>query len=650
LQKGEFMDREQAKQEIKQRFAEYLQPARIVNGKQSYVCPLCGNGTGQDADGLLVIPNGDGTTLKCFKCSESGDIFHFYMQQHGCDFKEAFTALCDRFGLVVDGKADPQRQRTAPQPVQSTPAAQPLPNFADYYSKVCNYTELPEIATSYLQGRGISTETAKQFHMGFDNGFVIIPVSNSFYIARNTDSTAEFRYKNPKSAPVELFNAAALYNEAGKPVFITEGTFDALSIIETGAQAVALNSTSNYRKLLQILKEKKTSNVLIICMDKDETGEKTTEQLCAGLRELNIKHVTADISGQHKDANEALTADKKTFTAAVRAAQRNTCKPDNIFDYLRTGFTKEAAALKAQANRKTGFENLDRECGSIYAGLYVVGGISSVGKTTFISQMADQMAAQGEHVLFFTMEQSRLEMASKSLARATAKLDMPTALTSLQIRTGQENNTLAEAVQEYVKSVADRLSIIEGNFDSTVSYIKEYTEQYIERNNVKPVVIVDYLQVMQAEKDPETGRKPTDTKQITDYNITQLKRMSRALELPVIVVSSVNRSNYLTPIDFESFKESGGIEYTADVVWGLQLSVLQDDIFSKDSKLAEKREKVAEAKEKTPRDIELVCLKNRYGKSRYAVRFTYYPQHDYYMPAESPEQSPGINLSEYNIK
>lgn len=625
------MDREQAKQEIKQRFADILQPARIVNGKQSYVCPLCGNGTGQDADGLLIIPNGDGTTLKCFKCSESGDIFHFYMQKHGCDFKEAFTALCDRLGIVIDGKTDPQRQRTA-QPAQSTPAPQQLPNFADYYSKVCNYTELPAAALSYLDSRGISKETAQQYRIGFDSGFVIIPVSSSFYIARNTDSKAEFRYKNPKSAPVELFNAAALYNETGKPVFITEGTFDALSIIETGAQAVALNSTSNYRKLLQILKEKKTNNVLIICLDKDETGEKTTEQLCAGLREINIQHVTADISGQHKDANEALTADKKTFTAAVRAAQRNTCKPDNIFDYLRTGFTKEAAALKAQANRKTGFENLDREAGSIYAGLYVVGGISSVGKTTFISQLADQMAAAGEHVLFFTMEQSRLEMASKSLARATAQIDIPTALTSLQIRTGQENNTLAKAVQSYARAVADRLSIIEGNFDSTVSYIKDYTEQYIERNNVKPVVIVDYLQVMQAEKDPQTGRKPTDAKQITDYNITQLKRMSRAMELPVIVVSSVNRSNYLTPIDFEAFKESGGIEYTADVVWGLQLSVLHEDIFCKENKTAEKRERVAQAKESIPRDIELVCLKNRYGKSRYAVEFTYYPQFDYYRP------------------
>ncbi len=626
------MDREQAKQEIKERFADILQTAPHKLGQQiTYVCPLCGSGSGKTGTGIAEIPEKP-TVLHCFACGESGDIIHFYMKKYGCDFKEAFTALCDRLGIVIDGKADPQRQRTAPQPAQSKPvAADPQQDFTDYYSKVCNYTELPEAAISYLQGRGISENTARLYRLGFDDNRIIIPVSKHFYMGRSILPNATIKMKNT-GKPVEIFNTAALYNENEKPVFVTEGVFDALSIIETGAEAVSINGAGNTKKLLQILKEKKTKNVLILAGDNDVPGLKATAELAAGLRELNIPFIVDNVSGQHKDANEALTADRKTFTAAVRAAQRNTCKPDNIFDYLCNGFTKEAAALKAQANRKTGFENLDRECGSIYAGLYVVGGISSVGKTTFISQLADQMAATGEHVLFFTMEQSRLEMASKSLARATAQIDIPTALTSLQIRTGQENNTLAQAVREYAKSVADRLSIIEGNFDSTVSYIREYTERYIERNNVKPVVIVDYLQVMQAEKDPETGRKPTDTKQITDYNITQLKRMSRALEIPVIVVSSVNRSNYLTPIDFESFKESGGIEYTADVVWGLQLSVLHDDIFSKDSKLAEKRERVAQAKESIPRDIELVCLKNRYGKSRYAVEFTYYPQYDYYRP------------------
>ena len=632
------MDRETAKREIKSRYAEYLKLApKTVGGKPTYICPLpnCGNGTGKDGTGMMIDPHGDGTQLHCFKCGFHGDIISLYMAEHGCDAKEAFNALYDYFGITIDGKAE-SVQRKAPEPQQSTTAAaDPLPDFTDYYKQL-HSADMPETATAYLQGRGISEDTAKRYWLGFDNGFVIIPVSKSFYIARNTDTASSFRYKNPKSVPVDIFNKAALYNEARKPVFVTEGTFDALSIIEAGAEAVALNSTSNARKLLQILKEKKTQSVLIICMDKDAAGEKAQDVLTAGLRDLNIPHVVEDISGDHKDANEALTANRSAFTAAVHSAERKTSKPDNVFDYLRSSFVAEATKLLEQANRKTGFANLDKEAGSIYAGLYVVGGISSVGKTTFISQLADQMAAAGEHVLFFSMEQSRLEMVSKSLARRTAMLDVPTALTSLQIRTGQgqKSNNLAEAVRGFQRDTADRLSIIEGNFDSTVSYIKDYVQQSMAQNSVKPVVIVDYLQVMRAETDPETGRKPTDTRQIVDYNVTQLKRMSRALEIPVIVVSSVNRSNYLTPIDFDSFKESGGIEYTADVVWGLQLAVIHEDIFNGDpkTKVKEKRERVAAAKEAMPRDIELVCLKNRYGKSRYAVQFTYYPQFDYYKP------------------
>lgn len=629
------MDREQAKEEIKQRYADFLQLApKTVQGKPSYVCPLCDNGTGKDGTGITTVSDGS-PVLKCFRCGFGGDIIKFYMKKHGCEFNEALTAMCDRLGIVIDGKADPQRQRTAPQPAQSKPvAADPQQDFTDYYSKVCNYTELPAVAINYLLQRGISQDTAKQCRIGFDNGFVIIPVSNHFYIARNTNTAAEFRYKNPKRAPVEIFNTVALYNENEKPVFITEGIFDALSIIEAGAEAVSLNGTGNVPKLLQILKAKKTKNVLILSLDNDEPGQKAAAELAAGLRDINVSFITKNVSGQHKDANEALTDNKQLFFSAVESAQHDICKPDNVRTYLSSTFSQEAAALMAQAHRKTGFANLDKECGSIYAGLYVVGGISSVGKTTFISQLADQLAAQGEHVLFFSMEQSRLEMVSKSIARATAQLDVQTALTSLQVRTGQSSATLYDAMTGYTEDVADRLSIIEGNFDSTVSYIKEYVDRYIKQNGAKPVVIVDYLQVLQAETDPETGRRPTDTKQVIDYNITQLKRMSRTFEIPVFVVSSVNRSNYLTPIDFESFKESGSIEFTADVVWGLQLAVIHDDLFTGDpkAKIAEKREKVAQAKEKTPRDIELVCLKNRYGKSRYAVQFTYYPQYDYYIP------------------
>ena len=165
--------------------------------------------------------------------------------------------------------------------------------------------------------------------------------------------------------------------------------------------------------------------------------------------------------------------------------------------------------------------------------------------------------------------------------------------------------------------------------DDIVRTVKEY----ISETGVSPVVIVDYLQVI----------RPSDAKQTTkdavDSHVRALKNLQKENDLIVVLVSSLNRQNYLTPIDYESFKESGGIEYTADVIWGLQLQVVNDEIFDQEKKLKAKREKIRVAKRAKPREIEFVCLKNRYGESNYTCKFKYYPQYDYFIPVEDASSS-----------
>ena len=60
-------------------------------------------------------------------------------------------------------------------------------------------------------------------------------------------------------------------------------------------------------------------------------------------------------------------------------------------------------SFKEAKNRRTGFTNLDDKAKGLYAGLYVVAAISSLGKTTFCHQIADQLAEMGEDVLFFSL-------------------------------------------------------------------------------------------------------------------------------------------------------------------------------------------------------------------------------------------------------
>ena len=181
------------------------------------------------------------------------------------------------------------------------------------------------------------------------------------------------------------------------------------------------------------------------------------------------------------------------------------------------------------------------------------------------------------------------------------------------------------------------MSIIEGNFSCDIAFISDHVRQYVRRNGTRPVVFIDYLQILEPAEEQQW--RPS-TKESIDIAVKQLKRLSRELELTIFVISSVNRANYLTPIDFESLKESGGIEYTCDVVWGLQLQCLEEELFSKKEQIKEKRERIKAAKAENPRKIELCCLKNRYGIANYSCYFDYYPANDLFTESEAAPAEP----------
>lgn len=655
------MTRADARKEINRRPELVLSQLQKSKGSKQYICPICGSGSrgGSNSDGALTYYP-DSSRFKCFACSDEPGTF-------GGKGQDTLGALCllwscsetevfDREGITIDGSgyqrattsaqsdfAEVKRDIAPPATATAETASQELTEAADltaYFAECRDRLKRSPEAISYLQARGITLDTALQFWIGFDPAAdpaqsnhptprLIIPTCRTHYVARSIDPNTPSKWAkmNNKGGRPAIFNAKVLQDSSTEAVFVTEGFFDALSIIEVGGQAIALNSTSNASKLLEQLREKRTAATLILCFDNDDAGKKCTKTLREGLQRLNISYVTADLCGGYNDPNEALQGSRERFTAAVNEAIRTTAaRPDNISDYIDNLMSGEIDSFKEAKNRRTGFADLDEKAKGLYAGLYVIAAISSLGKTTFALNVADNLAEAGEDVLFFSLEQSRLELVSKSLARRTAQKDITTAVNSLSIRRGYLPEQVLTAADEYKKGIADRLSIIEGNFACNISFIGDYIRRYIAKTGKKPIVFIDYLQILQPEQD-ERGRTQT-TKETVDSTVTELKRLSREQGLTIFVISSVNRANYLTPIDFESLKESGGIEYTCDVLWGLQLQVLNDPIFDSKEKIKQKRQKVKAAKAASPRKIELVCLKNRYGVSSYSAYFDYTPEFD----------------------
>lgn len=687
-------DKETARQTIRASWREIMPhltaPAKVkANGETSWICPLCGHG--KSGDGLTRNPQSkDGNGLKCFGCEFSGDIIDLYMQINpAADYNTTLFSLSDILGISIDTPELPENIRHSTPTInekgegsidtlpgkesvktQSSAPETPKVDYAPYFA-LCRDRLTDPAAVSYLTGRGISLDTARRAGLGFDPAAdpantpgatgqeyrphpcprIIEPNSNGGYTGRSIDPGNGFKKVIAKGSENGLFCLPSLYAPEAREVFITEGAFDALSLMEIGRSAIALNSAAQAETLITQINRRKPKATLILCLDNDAAGQRATEQIETACKGAKISYIKANVSGKYKDPNEALTADREAFIDAVEHAESRTKRPDNTAAYVDLEMQLDTVKLKESI--PTGFTILDAAAGGgLYAGLYTLAAVSGLGKTTFALQIADQIAGlrrdssgnftppDAQHpahdVLFFSLEQSRLELVSKSINRTVAQinLSLPKSgepVTSLKIRYGQENGDITAAKQIYKRGVQDRVSIIEGNFDNNITAVREYIESYISRTGTRPVVIIDYLQILLPDREKTRWNS---TKEAVDSVVTGLKRISRDCSIPIIAISSMNREYYKQPVTFEALKESGAIEYTSDCIWGLQLYCL--DSSELPSKDPQRQTAINQAKDAIPRVLTLKCLKNRNGPL-YQVPFLYYPDKDHYIGVDDAE-------------
>ena len=294
--------------------------------------------------------------------------------------------------------------------------------------------------------------------------------------------------------------------------------------------------------------------------------------------------------------------------------------------YFSNFYQNESNAMMLYSKRKTGFANID-DVQIFSPGLYVIGATPSAGKTTFCWQLLEQLYKKGESCVFCSYEMSPLELFSKSMARELFLRDKSTTLTSADIRCGASSNILDEVHANFMADDTGGVNLFALR-DESIDELLRLIRPFCSDKKNPPVVCLDYLQIVP----PSTDVQLISDKARIDDIVHKLKIFQRATNTTFIVISSFNRMNYYQQVSFESFKESGNIEYTADVVWALQLSVANDIKIGAD--VSSTRQKFEEAKRQQPRQVQLKCLKNRQGQN-YDCFFKYYSAHDYFEPCNA---------------
>lgn len=626
---------------------DYLKPDRTGKG---YLCPICGSGGGPNGTGITENPKSHGHFTCWAGCFENADIIDILGTKYGIDdYNEKLQRACEEFGIFIDETPESRASEQTKSSTQVQGSFAPSEEFFRRASANLGHTNYR---------RGISLETLNKFRVGYVEQWkhpsvtnsnvpcsprLIIPNDDGGYLARDTRGNLtenQAKYSKQKVSPIGLFNSAVL-SQSVEPIFVVEAELDALSIIDGGGQAIALSSTTNVKKLLEVVKEKPPTQPLIISLDNDEAGRKAADTLSAGLSEANIFSYRHKVPEGYKDANEFLMSDREAFCKWVRVGKTPISERESVAfrlnDFMATvRKNREGRAIP------TGFDNLDNILdGGLYPGLICLGANSSIGKTTICLETADNVARAGYGVLIFSLEMSSTELIAKSLSRQSLVLDMELygttshALTTRGILRGIYNDTekelLGKAIEDY-SEWGKRINISEGVGNIGVKEITAKVQEYMKAHKGRPpVVVIDYLQIL-----APFDVRMTD-KQNTDKAVLELKRLSRDFQIPVIAISSFNRESYSAPVSMASFKESGAVEYSSDVLIGLQYHGWDYIKGEKDSDRKYRLDKLRDEIEKSvkngiPIEIQVKILKHRNGRriERGGLKFEFFSRFNYF--------------------
>ena len=402
-----------------------------------------------------------------------------------------------------------------------------------------------------------------------------------------------------------------------------------------------------FRAISSVFFSSKPVDILVVEQELRNSGDLDKISRSYLFSILDMEFTTARAEFHAKTIKEKSDLRKLILTAqiAIDDAQRDILPPAQIIaeaqhsfdqisrDYKATQkssfgnffadhFKADIDDLKAYSERKSGFDNLDATQ-FFSPGLYVIGATPAAGKTTFCWQLLEQLARRGESCIYCSYEMSRLELFTKSLARNLFQHMPDTDITAADIRRGAWSAQMDCLISEFAASDLN-LHILELQ-DESIDDLLALLRPFCADKAKAPVVCLDYLQIV------PTSRE--STKLGIDDSVRKLKKFQRDTNTTFFVISSFNRTNYAHSVSFESFKESGNIEYTADVVWALQLFILNSlDSFN----TSENRKKIDKAKKQQPRQIQLKCLKNRQG-TNYECFFQYHSAHDCFVPCRKED-------------
>lgn len=208
---------------------------------------------------------------------------------------------------------------------------------------------------------------------------------------------------------------------------------------------------------------------------------------------------------------------------------------------------------------RTGYRDLDNMTAGLQrSDLIILAARPAMGKTTLVTNLAYNVATIAKQpVLLFSLEMSKEQLVDRMLADASG-------VDAWNIRTGNLSDDDFAKLSEAMGEMAEAPIYIDDTPGLSVLEMRTKARRAAHEQPLG-LIIVDYLQLMQASHARSDGNRVQEVSEIS----RGLKLLARELDVPVIALSQLSRSvesrSPQVP-QLADLRESGSIEQDADIV------------------------------------------------------------------------------------
>jgi KaiC/GvpD/RAD55 family RecA-like ATPase len=609
-------------------------------GQNTYRC-FCHFHDDRNTPNFTVYRKKDGYWgYRCFACDASGDAIEFVQKTHNYSFIEAVKYIAEVYGFDFPDDFSPsQRGRYSGKKsgrIYQRSEEGLEANLNKLWEKCRSAwkreNEIVKRTKDFLESRGIklipedycgvllpefvagndelSTWLREKAQAGYN---LVVPVFRDGNVVNLVlrdvvgDKPKSRKVLNLPGKSVYPVNLDGVKKDAKSLCILCEGITDFLSVVAAlrkgnlAERVVAVTGANIFKEEWA----KEFPEHTIIIYDGDQAGYKGAQRAFRKLKEAGKRPKVVFLPAG-VDLNDLLlqSGSLKEFLRLLNRLLRSAT--DVPIRSIRAGL-QEFLTQPSEPAFHVGFLSEVTVIDGLPSGLFVLGGVPGIGKTALAIELALE-TARYHPVLFFEQELSSKEIYARFISRLASQKGCKLSWAKVYKKDLSEDEKMT--VEQAVKENEELLSRV-FHYDS-VGNVKDIIAQisdFIEITGEKPVVFIDYLQVLEPDKKMSTRRE--EIARIANL----LSQTAATFEIPIVLITSVSRqaywaSNYVAVM--AAGKEAGEIEYAASGLLVLRFFVPEVE-YRRSGKKVKPEEVIDLVMTQKLRPIELVVPKIRAG-------------------------------------